>query len=152
MAAARSARDTRMPGGGCAPRRPLRCWSCSRPAPGPRSPPGRGSPWAAKPASPTRTRTRVTSTMPYGHNLLRLARLDLLASLRLAERLEAVADLRSENLDAPRVYALYLRYRPFPERELDLQGGRIPPVFGSVPRRRYAQDNPLVSWPLTWQD
>jgi hypothetical protein len=86
----------------------------------------------------------------YGHNLLRLARLDLLASLRLADGLEAVADLRSENLDAPRVYALYLRYRPFPERELDLQGGRIPPVFGSFPRRRYAQDNPLVSWPLTW--
>ncbi len=87
----------------------------------------------------------------YGHNLLRLARLDLLASLRLAEGLEAVADLRSENVDAPRFYALYLRYRPFAAHELDLQAGRIPPVFGAFPRRRYAQDNPLVSWPLVWQ-
>jgi hypothetical protein len=87
----------------------------------------------------------------YGHNLLRLARLDLLGSLRLGGGLEAVADLRSENLDAPRVYALYLRYRPFAARELDLQAGRIPPVFGAFPRRRYAQDNPLVSWPLVWQ-
>jgi hypothetical protein len=87
----------------------------------------------------------------YGHNLLRLFRADLLLSLRLARSLEAVADLRSENLEAPKVYALYLRYRPFEERELDLQAGRVPPVFGTFPRRRYAQDNPLVSWPLVWQ-
>ncbi|HJS58845.1 MAG TPA: hypothetical protein VKA01_12150 [Vicinamibacteria bacterium] len=87
----------------------------------------------------------------YGHNLLRLARLDLLASLRLAKGLTAVADLRSENLDAPTAYALYLRFRPFASRELDLQAGRIPPVFGTFPRRRYAQDNPLISWPLVWQ-
>lgn len=87
----------------------------------------------------------------YGHNVLRMARLDLLASLRLRPRWEVVADLRSENLDAPRVYALYLRLRPFAGRELDLQLGRIPPVFGTFPRRRYAQDNPLVSWPLPWQ-
>lgn len=87
----------------------------------------------------------------YGYNLTRLARLDLLASLRLREGLEVVGDLRSENLDAPRVYALYLRYRPFAAHELDVQAGRIPPVFGAFPRRRYAQDNPLVSWPLVWQ-
>lgn len=87
----------------------------------------------------------------YGHDLLRMARLDLLASLRLGRGLEAVGDLRSENLDAPRVYALYLRVRPFAAVELDLQAGRIPPVFGTFPRRRYAQDNPLISWPLPWQ-
>ncbi len=87
----------------------------------------------------------------YGHNLTRLARLDLLASFRLASGLEVVGDLRSENANAPRLYALYLRYRPFAAHELDLQAGRIPPVFGAFPRRRYAQDNPLVSWPLVWQ-
>jgi len=87
----------------------------------------------------------------YGHSLLRMVRLDLLASLRLGRGAELVADLRSENLDAPRFYALYLRVRPFADHELDLQAGRVPPVFGSFPRRRYAQDNPLVSWPLPWQ-
>jgi len=87
----------------------------------------------------------------YGHNLLRTARLDLLAALRVGHGLEALADLRSENFDAPRVYALYLRWRPFAAREIQLQAGRIPPVFGAFPRRRYAQDNPLVSWPLVWQ-
>src|SRR5262245_14636171 len=87
----------------------------------------------------------------YEHSLLRTARLDLLASLRLADGLEVLGDLRSENLDQPRIYALYLRYRPFAARELDLQAGRIPPVFGAFPRRRYAQDNPLISWPLVWQ-
>lgn len=87
----------------------------------------------------------------YRNNLLRTARLDLLASLRLGRGAELVTDLRSENLDAPRVYALYVRVRPFASTELDLQAGRIPPVFGSFPRRRYAQDNPLVSWPLVWQ-
>ncbi|HET7291106.1 MAG TPA: hypothetical protein VFM88_01650 [Vicinamibacteria bacterium] len=87
----------------------------------------------------------------YGHNLTRLLRLDLLGSFRLAPGLEALFDLRSENLDSPQVYALYLRYRPFAPHELDLQAGRIPPVFGTFPRRRYAQENPLVSWPLVWQ-
>lgn len=87
----------------------------------------------------------------YGHNLLRMARLDLLASLRLGRGVELVSDLRSENLDVPRVYALYLRLRPIASREFDLQAGRIPPVFGAFARRRYVQDNPLVSWPLPWQ-
>jgi len=87
----------------------------------------------------------------YSHNLLRLLRLDLLLSLRLAGSLTLLGDLRSENLDAVRPYALYLRWRPVPEIDLDLQAGRIPPVFGAFPRRRYAQDNPLISWPLVWQ-
>ncbi len=87
----------------------------------------------------------------YGYTQLRGARLDLLASLRLSRGFQVVADLRSQNLDAPRAYALYLRFRPFASRELQLQAGRIPPVFGSFPRRRYGQDNPLVSWPLVWQ-
>jgi hypothetical protein len=86
----------------------------------------------------------------YGHNLLRVVRLDLLLSLRLAHNLTLLGDLRSENLDAVRPYALYLRWRPIPDTELDLQAGRIPPVFGAFPRRRYAQDNPLISWPLVW--
>jgi hypothetical protein len=86
----------------------------------------------------------------YDHNLLRLARLDLLLSLRLADGLSLLGDLRSENLGTVRPYALYLRWRPIRDTELDLQVGRIPPVFGAFPRRRYGQDNPLISWPLVW--
>ncbi len=60
-------------------------------------------------------------------------------------------DVRSDNLEAPRVYALYLRLRPWAARELDLQAGLVPPVFGAFPRRRYASDNPLPSVPLAYQ-
>jgi hypothetical protein len=41
--------------------------------------------------------------------------------------------------------------RPFEARAFDVQVGRIPPVFGSYPRRRYALDNPLPGMPLGYQ-
>jgi len=87
----------------------------------------------------------------YEASTLRLLRLDLMADLRLASFASVLFDVRSDNLDAPRFYALYLRVRPWQARELDFQAGLVPPVFGSFARRRYAADNPLPSLPLAYQ-
>jgi hypothetical protein len=87
----------------------------------------------------------------YEVSTLRLFRVDLAAEARLASFASVLFDVRSDNLDTPRVYALYLRLRPWAGRELDLQAGLVPPVFGAFPRRRYASDNPLPSLPLAYQ-
>jgi hypothetical protein len=87
----------------------------------------------------------------YEVSTLRLFRVDLAAEARLASFASVLFDVRSDNLDAPRVYALYLRLRPWAGREVDLQAGLVPPVFGAFPRRRYATDNPLPSLPLAYQ-
>ena len=34
---------------------------------------------------------------------------------------------------------------------LDIQAGRIPPVFGAFARRTYGADNPLIGYPLAYQ-
>jgi hypothetical protein len=87
----------------------------------------------------------------YETSTLQLFRMSLLAELRLADAASLLFEGRMDNLAAPRVYALYLRVRPFAERELDLQAGLVPPVFGSFARRRYGLDNPLPSLPLAYQ-
>jgi len=87
----------------------------------------------------------------YQTSTLRLFRLDLAAEARLARWASVLADVRSDNLGSPRMYALYLRVRPWASRELDLQAGLVPPVFGAFPRRRYASENPLPSVPLAYQ-
>jgi hypothetical protein len=87
----------------------------------------------------------------YGTSSLRLFRLSLAAEARLAGPLALLGEVRCDNLETPRVYALYLRFRPWTHRELDLQAGLVPPVFGAFPRRRYGYDNPLPSLPLAFQ-
>lgn len=87
----------------------------------------------------------------YETNTLRLFRLDVSADARIVSGVSLLADLRVENVHSPRVYALYLRVRPWASRELDLQAGLVPPVFGAYPRRRYAAENPLPSVPLAYQ-
>lgn len=87
----------------------------------------------------------------YEVSSLRLFRIDLAAEARLARFASVLFDLRTDNLHEPRVYALYLRLRPWEKREVDLQAGLVPPVFGAFPRRRYAYDNPLPSLPLAYQ-
>jgi hypothetical protein len=87
----------------------------------------------------------------YGHSVLRQARLGLSAELRASDRLAVLADVQSENLERPHVYALYLRVRPFTGRRFDLQAGRVPPVFGRFARSGYGGDNPLIGYPLAYQ-
>lgn len=86
----------------------------------------------------------------YEISSLRLFRVGLAGEFRLATAASVVAEVRSDNL-SPHVYALYLRLRPWADRALDLQAGMLPPVFGALPRRRYAYDNPLPSLPLAYQ-
>ena len=87
----------------------------------------------------------------YEVSSLRLFRVDLTAEARLASFASVLADVRSDNLDSPRMYALFLRVRPWSGRALDVQAGLVPPVFGSFARRRYPYDNPLPSVPLVYQ-
>ncbi len=78
-------------------------------------------------------------------------RVDLALEARLVRFASLLLDVRSDNLGAPRIYALYLRVSPWPGRPLDLQAGLVPPVFGAFSRRRYASENPLASVPLAYQ-
>jgi hypothetical protein len=87
----------------------------------------------------------------YEHNTLRLVRLALAARWQPAERVAVLADVRSENGERPRPYALYVRVSPVAGVPLDVQAGRIPPVFGRFARQAYAADNPLIGYPLAYQ-
>jgi len=87
----------------------------------------------------------------YERNPLHLLRLRLTAELRAGERLAGLAEVRSEDLAAPRVYALYVRVRPWSRRSFDLQAGLVPPVFGAHLRRSYGPDNLLIGEPLAYQ-
>lgn len=87
----------------------------------------------------------------YERSVVRLARLGLSAELRATRHVSLLTELRSENLDSVNAYALYLRCRPWLDRDIDFQAGRIPPVFGAFSRRRYGPDNPLIGVPLAYQ-
>jgi len=87
----------------------------------------------------------------YGDDSLRLFRLNLALELRPSETVSVLADIRSDNLDAPTPYALYVRIRPWRERAFAVQAGRVPPVFGAFLRRQYEYDNPLIGYPLPYQ-
>ncbi len=87
----------------------------------------------------------------YERSNLRLFRLSLDAEVRAGPHVALVGEVRTDNLDSPRPYALYLRLRPWTNRSFDVQAGRIPPVFGAYVRRRYALDNPLPGMPLAYQ-
>ena len=92
----------------------------------------------------------------YSLDLLRLAQFDLSASFRVDRRILLVADLRADGSTSGheweiRPQAAFIRFRPWPRRAFDIQGGIIPPVFGSFGRRAYARDNPLVGMPLAYQ-
>jgi hypothetical protein len=87
----------------------------------------------------------------YDHSALRMLVLDLTASVKAGDHLAVLGELRSENLQAPQVYGLYLRIRPWTDRRFDVQAGVIPPTFGAFARRTYAEDNPLIGYPLAYQ-
>ncbi len=88
----------------------------------------------------------------YEHNTLRMFRVALSASWRPFERIAAIAEVRSEDLNVVRPYAAYVRVRPWLNHPLDIQAGQIPPSFGAFGRRGYqAGDNPLIGYPLAYQ-
>jgi hypothetical protein len=87
----------------------------------------------------------------YEHNALRLFRVGLAGAWRPLERLAFVGEVRSEDFDGVRLFAAYVRVRPWPARRFDIQAGRIPPAFGAFGRRAYNLDNPLIGYPLAYQ-
>ncbi|HEX5475732.1 MAG TPA: hypothetical protein VFX12_13815 [Vicinamibacterales bacterium] len=87
----------------------------------------------------------------YEHNALRLFRVSFTGSWHPSDRFAVLAEIRSEDLEVPIAYALYVRVRPWKDRAFDVQAGRIPPVFGAFGRRAYAYDNPLIGYPLAYQ-
>jgi hypothetical protein len=87
----------------------------------------------------------------YEHSALRLFRLDLTAAVKAGPHFTLLGEIRTENLGEVRPYALYLRIRPWTTRDFDIQVGRVPPTFGAFARRTYANDNPLIGYPLAYQ-
>jgi hypothetical protein len=87
----------------------------------------------------------------YEHNALRLFRIGVTADVRLTDRISVLTEIRSENGDSVKPYALYVRVRPWRDRPIDIQGGRIPPTFGAFSRRDYGAGNPLIGYPLAYQ-
>jgi len=88
----------------------------------------------------------------YDHDALRMVRLDLAATWRPLARFAVLTELRSEDGEGVIPYALYARVRPFAKVPLDIQAGRIPPVFGAFARRSYGSTgNPLIGYPLAYQ-
>ena len=87
----------------------------------------------------------------YEHNALRLFRVGVTADVRLTDRVSVLTEIRSENGDAVKPYALYVRVRPWRDRPIDIQAGRIPPTFGAFARREYGAGNPLIGYPLAYQ-
>lgn len=87
----------------------------------------------------------------YEHSTLRLFRVDLTAAVKAGPHFTVLGEVRSENLEEVRPYALYLRIRPWTTRDFDIQVGRVPPTFGAFARRTYANDNPLIGYPLAYQ-
>ncbi len=87
----------------------------------------------------------------YEHNALRMLRLGTSGVWRPISWLALAAEVRSEDLEHPRVYAAYARIRPWRDRGFDIDVGRIPPTFGSFSRQAYTTTNPVIGYPLAYQ-
>jgi hypothetical protein len=87
----------------------------------------------------------------YNHSTLREIRLGMNASVRATDHIAVLAELRTENFQRVTPYALYARIRPWRDRRLDVQIGRVPPTFGAFTRQAYGHDNPLIGYPLAYQ-
>lgn len=87
----------------------------------------------------------------YEYSTLRELRLGVSTLVRATDRVSVLAQIRADNLEHIRPFALYARIRPFPGRAFDVQIGRIPPTFGTFARQAYSRDNLLIGSPLAYQ-
>jgi hypothetical protein len=92
----------------------------------------------------------------YDRSALQLLRLGVTATFRPISRVTFLTEVRAEGDTAGGDWttlasAAYVRVRPWKNRAIDIQAGRIPPVFGAAGRRLYANDNVLIGYPLAWQ-
>jgi hypothetical protein len=87
----------------------------------------------------------------YEHNALRMFRFSISGAWQPARRIAFIGEVRTEDLDRPRAYAAYVRFRPWLDKRFDIQAGRIPASFGAFSRRAYTNDNPVIGYPLAYQ-
>lgn len=87
----------------------------------------------------------------YDDSTIRAVRAGISTSVRVTRQLSVLGDFRTYDLGIPRVYSLYVRLKPFANRDIDVQAGRIPSVFGAFSRHPYGADNPLIGYPLAYQ-
>jgi hypothetical protein len=87
----------------------------------------------------------------YETESLRRVRAGVTIEARPSRRLSFLAEIRAETGAGVVPYAWYMRVSPLENDVLDIQAGRIPPVFGTYARRSYPQDNPLIGDPLGYQ-
>src|SRR5688572_12902304 len=71
----------------------------------------------------------------YEHSALRMLRLDVSTMVKVGDHVALLGEVRAENVDALRPYALYVRVRPWKDRRFDIQAGRVPPTFGAFARQ-----------------
>ncbi len=87
----------------------------------------------------------------YEYSALRNFRLGVTAQVRASRRLQFLGEVRVDHGDRLQPFALFARIRPWPERNLDIQVGRIPPTFGTYGRGTYGASNMLIGTPLAYQ-
>ena len=93
----------------------------------------------------------------YEYSALRMLRFDITVVANAGEHLAVLGQIRTDMAidDVHSIgvepYALYLRYRPWTNKDVAVEIGRIPPVFGAFGRRSYGNDNPLIGYPLGYQ-
>jgi hypothetical protein len=87
----------------------------------------------------------------YEYSSLRMLRIDVSATVNAGAHFALLGEVRTENFGNVQPYAFYLRYRPWTDRDVDVEVGRVPPTFGAFPRRSYGGDNPLIGFPLGYQ-
>ena len=87
----------------------------------------------------------------YEYSSLRNFRLSVTAQVRASRRLQFLGEVRGDRGDRWQPFAFYARIRPWPERNFDIQVGRIPPTFGMFGRGIYGASNILIGTPLAYQ-
>jgi hypothetical protein len=87
----------------------------------------------------------------YETSAIRRVRAGVTVEARASDRVSFLTEIRAETGVGVTPYAWYVRISPLAGRLLDIQAGRIPPVFGAFTRRAYPQDNPLIGSPQTYQ-
>jgi hypothetical protein len=87
----------------------------------------------------------------YEYSALRNFRFGVTAQVRASRRLQFLGEVRVDHLDRLQPFALFARIRPWPERNFDIQVGRIPTTFGAFGRDSYGASNMLIGTPLAYQ-
>ena len=87
----------------------------------------------------------------YETSAIRRVRAGATIEVRATDRIAFLTEIRAGTGVGVTPYAWYVRVSPLANRWLDIQAGRIPPVFGTFARRSYPQDNPLIGSPQTYQ-